>query len=95
MAGELLNSMNCRACRWFEDASGYFESQTPEDVAEICKEELASEPHEYGFCKRHAPRPHDGNNVADVTWPLVYEDEWCGEFVSREMEATDGPNPQH
>jgi hypothetical protein len=83
--------MNCRSCRWFEDASHYFDAQTPQEVAELCEIAfLASEPNEYGFCKRHAPRPHDGNDVSDVTWPLVYENEWCGEFVSRETEATDG-----
>jgi hypothetical protein len=85
--------MNCRSCKWFEDASGYFDAQPPQEVAEMCEIFLASKPHEYGFCKRHAPRPHDGNNVEDVTWPLVYEDEWCGEFVSKQTEATDGTHP--
>jgi hypothetical protein len=68
----------------------YFDAQGVEGMLDICEEEsLASEPHEYGFCKRHAPRPHDGNNVSDVTWPLVYEREWCGEFLPKK-EATDG-----
>lgn len=82
--------MDCRSCMWFECASVYFNAQTPEEVAVIVEQEsLASAPHEYGFCKRHAPRPHDGNNVSDVTWPLVHEVEWCGEW-QRSKEATDG-----
>jgi hypothetical protein len=85
--------MHCRSCRWFECASAYFDAQSPDEVVEIVEENsLASEPHEYGFCKRHAPRPHDGNHVEDVTWPLVYEREWCGEWRPRK-EATDGPHP--
>lgn len=82
--------MECRSCRWFECASSFFNAQTPEDVERIVEESyLASKPTEYGFCRRHAPRPHGGNNIEDVTWPLVWEDEWCGEWIAAK-EAKDG-----
>jgi hypothetical protein len=81
--------MNCRSCRWFEDAWGYFDSNI-EEVDQIVEDaSLASDPHEYGFCRRHAPRPHDGNHIEDVTWPLVWEGDWCGEFIEKK-DATDG-----
>jgi hypothetical protein len=85
--------MHCRLCKWFEDANAYFEAQGQEETLRILEDEsLASGPHEYGFCKRHAPRPHDGNNVSDVTWPLVYEREWCGEFAPKKEAADGTPN---
>ena len=83
--------MDCESCRWFEDASEYFDAQHPDDLDELVDgSNLASEPSEYGFCKRHAPRPHDGNHIADVMWPLVFKNEWCGEFAKSDQEAMDG-----
>ncbi len=45
-----------------------------------------------GHCRRYAPRtrepePEDDEKDAIYMWPLVWADDWCGEYVDR------GPNP--
>ena len=34
------------------------------------------------FCKRYAPRP----GQARQEWPIVWEDDWCGEFEPEEQD---------
>lgn len=35
-------------------------------------------------CRRHAPRPGQGNSEG-IVWPVVSADDWCGEFMEREI----------
>jgi hypothetical protein len=40
------------------------------------------------MCRRYAPTPHPtpmGENSLEgfVTWPLVFAEDWCGEFTER------------
>lgn len=36
------------------------------------------------ICRRHAPKPMaergDGDSTFDTIWPMVLDDDWCGEF---------------
>jgi hypothetical protein len=38
-------------------------------------------------CRRHAPRPHPKRESEHIEteweWPLVLDDEWCGEFEAK------------
>jgi hypothetical protein len=83
--------MKCNGCRFFEPVPDYFDEDG--DMSD----ELAGEKEEYGFCRRHAPNPcqFDPAKALEVSWPLVGNWHWCGEWKPIETEATDGPHPQH
>ena len=78
--------MKCNGCRFFEPAPDYFDEDG--DMSD----ELAGEKEEYGFCRRHAPNPcqFDPAKALEVSWPLVGNWHWCGEWKPIETEATDG-----
>jgi hypothetical protein len=51
-----------------------------------------SNDHEQYSCRRYAPRPLPSNAFGHVDdrvtyWPLVFCEEWCGEWRSREDRA--------
>ena len=64
----------------------------PYKVHDICKRCIYFDDWEggsgNGTCKRYAPRPKlrsklrfvDDANEFYATWPVVHEEEWCGEF---------------
>lgn len=41
-----------------------------------------------GECRRYAPRPHaDSDDLLGtffVAFPVVFDDDWCGEFAERD-----------
>ena len=45
---------------------------------------------EAGLCRRYAPRPAlfaDGDDGAEIAvWPIVAEDEWCGDWAARQCQ---------
>lgn len=79
--------MDCGSCKFFEDASHFWDWQEDE-------RSLSDDREMFGFCRRHAPKPHRGLTVKEIQWPLVHcASDWCGEYVSNYKEATDGPHP--
>ena len=75
-------SASCRDCRFF---------------GSIATAETPNEPR--GHCNRHAPRPVLATNEAaladgfglDAFWPIVYCDNWCGEWRPKGGSATEWP----
>lgn len=46
-----------------------------------------------GYCQRYAPRPDFSTRVPDddglipnVTWPVIFGTDWCGEWKSRDID---------
>ena len=40
------------------------------------------------FCRRYAPRPlvmHDEDAATEWTWPIVFEENWCGEWSGKNV----------
>ena len=48
-----------------------------------------------GSCRRHPPRPTGatGQNDLATNWPLVFANDWCGEFDLREKPKGVRPVP--
>lgn len=68
-----LNEGTCGLCRWFS------------------KDEFAKQALVYGQCRRFPPvRGTRENDVAGepFCWPIVEEDDWCGEFSQRTIGAS-------
>lgn len=49
-------------------------------VCDNCRYFCRSSKEARGHCRKHAPRPFVGIAAETVTWPSVYEYDWCGEY---------------
>lgn len=81
-----MDTGNCVSCKFFEDAANFWNGNDDE-------KRLSDDKQMYGFCRRHAPRPHRGLEIKELQWPIVHcGSDWCGEYVYKpeDAEATDG-----
>lgn len=63
----------CNDCKFYESYFSVDKSGTSEEAME-------------GLCRRNAPpafNGKDGSHEIFAQWPLVYPDEWCGEFAPK------------
>jgi hypothetical protein len=77
--GQALNRP-CLECR-------YFARETPAAKAAVAQmkggELYGRAPdHVYGECRRRSPVVLAGS-TSHCRWPIVYHDDWCGDWVSR------------
>ena len=46
------------------------------------------QPHQ-GTCHRYAPQPVAGEpQRTEISWPITYESDWCGEFTPKDAANT-------
>ena len=43
-----------------------------------------------GECHRNAPRPQVGFHGFDIGWPIVTEEDFCGDFEEKEGQTQNG-----
>jgi hypothetical protein len=82
-----MHGERCGSCRFFEDACNFWNGNEDERL-------LSDETSMFGFCRRHAPHPRRGLEIAETQWPIVHiSSDWCGDWQAESAdrkEATDG-----
>jgi hypothetical protein len=56
-------------------------------TCETCKFFVLTPDHGGGQCRRNSPTAKftDGNKRNNVVWPQVSPEDWCGDFVAKEV----------
>ena len=47
----------------------------------FCRRKITEALAVIGECRRNSPKPSDNENCA-AYWPMVLEDDWCGEWCA-------------
>lgn len=64
---------SCSECRFYQQRM-YWEQENAGRVKVVKGS--------YGWCHRYAPKPAL-SPVDNIYWPVVKDDDWCGEFESK------------
>ena len=64
----MVNDGECGNCRWYDHDNAA---------------------HDRAECRRSPPRPgwrlgENGTNFSEGSWPMVWQQDWCGEFQQGE-----------